>query len=48
MPFDWSHELGALVQVVLIDVALAGDNAVVVGLAALSLLLAEDVLSRQR
>jgi hypothetical protein len=34
MPFDWSYELGALAQVVLIDVALAGDNAVVVGLAA--------------
>ncbi|MBV8616712.1 MAG: YjbE family putative metal transport protein [Acetobacteraceae bacterium] len=34
MPLDWSHELGALAQVVLIDVALAGDNAVVVGLAA--------------
>jgi YjbE family integral membrane protein len=34
MLFDWTHELGALAQVVLIDVALAGDNAVVVGLAA--------------
>lgn len=34
MPFAWTHELGALAQVVLIDVALAGDNAVVVGLAA--------------
>ncbi|HJS85437.1 MAG TPA: YjbE family putative metal transport protein [Acetobacteraceae bacterium] len=37
MSFDWSHELGALAQVVLIDVALAGDNAVVVGLAAAGL-----------
>ena len=34
MPFDWTYELGALAQVVLIDLALAGDNAVVVGLAA--------------
>ncbi len=33
MPFDWTNELGALAQVVLIDVTLAGDNAVVVGLA---------------
>ncbi|MEO8715154.1 MAG: YjbE family putative metal transport protein [Acetobacteraceae bacterium] len=33
MPFAWSHELAALAQVVLIDVALAADNAVVVGLA---------------
>jgi YjbE family integral membrane protein len=37
MPFDWTNELGALAQVVLIDVALAGDNAVVVGLAAAGL-----------
>ncbi len=37
MPLDWTHELGALAQVVLIDVALAGDNAVVVGLAAAGL-----------
>ncbi len=29
----WTHELAAIAQVVLIDVALAGDNAVVVGLA---------------
>ena len=29
----WSHDLAALAQVVMIDVALAGDNAVVVGLA---------------
>ncbi len=29
----WTHDLAALAQVVLIDVALAGDNAVVVGLA---------------
>ena len=34
MPFDWTYEFGALAQVVLIDLALAGDNAVVVGLAA--------------
>ena len=33
MPFAWTHELAALGQVVLIDVALAADNAVVVGLA---------------
>lgn len=33
MPFAWSQELAALAQVVLIDVALAADNAVVVGLA---------------
>lgn len=33
MAFAWSHDLAALAQVVLIDVALAGDNAVVVGLA---------------
>lgn len=33
MPFDWTTELAALAQVVLIDVALAGDNAIVVGLA---------------
>ncbi len=37
MPFNWTNELGALAQVVLIDVALAGDNAVVVGLAAAGL-----------
>ncbi len=30
---DWTQDLVALAQVVLIDVALAGDNAVVVGLA---------------
>ncbi len=31
---DWLiHDLGALAQVILIDIALAGDNAVVVGLA---------------
>jgi YjbE family integral membrane protein len=29
----WTHDLAALVQVVMIDVALAGDNAVVVGMA---------------
>ena len=29
----WTHELAAIAQVVLIDIALAGDNAVVVGLA---------------
>jgi YjbE family integral membrane protein len=33
MAIAWSHDLAALAQVVLIDVALAGDNAVVVGLA---------------
>ncbi|HET6184596.1 MAG TPA: YjbE family putative metal transport protein [Acetobacteraceae bacterium] len=33
----WSQDLAALAQVVLIDVALAGDNAVVVGLAAAGL-----------
>jgi YjbE family integral membrane protein len=30
---DWSQDLVALAQVVMIDVALAGDNAVVVGMA---------------
>ena len=30
---DWTQDLLALAQVVMIDVALAGDNAVVVGLA---------------
>src|ERR1700712_820023 len=30
---DWTQDLVALAQVVMIDVALAGDNAVVVGLA---------------
>src|SRR6202021_912656 len=30
---DWTQDLGALAQVIMIDVALAGDNAVVVGLA---------------
>jgi YjbE family integral membrane protein len=30
---DWTQDLAALAQVVMIDVALAGDNAVVVGLA---------------
>jgi YjbE family integral membrane protein len=30
---DWTQDLTALAQVVMIDVALAGDNAVVVGLA---------------
>ncbi len=30
---DWAHDLTALAQVVAIDVALAGDNAVVVGMA---------------
>ncbi len=33
MTHAWSQDLAALVQVVLIDIALAGDNAVVVGLA---------------
>ncbi len=33
MPYWLTHDLTALVQVVLIDIALAGDNAVVVGLA---------------
>jgi YjbE family integral membrane protein len=33
----WSTDLGILAQVVMIDVALAGDNAVVVGLAVASL-----------
>ena len=33
MAIVWTHDLAALAQVVLIDVALAGDNAVVVGLA---------------
>jgi YjbE family integral membrane protein len=33
MPYAWSHDLAALAQVVMIDVALAGDNAIVVGLA---------------
>jgi YjbE family integral membrane protein len=30
---DWTHDLVTLAQVIMIDVALAGDNAVVVGLA---------------
>jgi predicted tellurium resistance membrane protein TerC len=30
---DWTQDLLALAQVVMIDVALAGDNAVVVGMA---------------
>src|SRR6201998_2185450 len=30
---DWTQDLVALAQVVMIDVALAGDNAVVVGIA---------------
>src|ERR1700755_2953161 len=30
---DWTHDLLALAQGIMIDVALAGDNAVVVGLA---------------
>ena len=30
---DWTQDLVALAQVVMIDVALAGDNAIVVGLA---------------
>jgi predicted tellurium resistance membrane protein TerC len=30
---NWSGDLAVLVQVVMIDVALAGDNAVVVGMA---------------
>jgi YjbE family integral membrane protein len=30
---DWTHDLVTLAQVMMIDVALAGDNAVVVGLA---------------
>src|ERR1700686_4609869 len=30
---DWTQDLVALAQVVMIDVALAGDNAVVVGMA---------------
>ncbi len=30
---DWAQDLAALAQVVMIDVALAGDNAVVVGMA---------------
>src|ERR1700677_4392818 len=30
---DWTQDLVALAQVIMIDVALAGDNAVVVGLA---------------
>jgi YjbE family integral membrane protein len=30
---DWTQDLAALAQVVMIDVALAGDNAVVVGMA---------------
>ncbi len=30
---DWTHDLLALAQVILIDVALAGDNAIVVGMA---------------
>jgi YjbE family integral membrane protein len=33
MPLSWTTDLAALAQVVLIDVALAGDNAIVVGLA---------------
>src|SRR5690348_15196451 len=33
MDFNLTHDLAALAQVVLIDIALAGDNAVVVGLA---------------
>lgn len=33
MPLAWSQELAALAQVVLIDITLAADNAVVVGLA---------------
>lgn len=33
MPYWLTHDLAALVQVVLIDITLAGDNAVVVGLA---------------
>ncbi len=33
MPLAWSQELAALAQVVLIDVTLAADNAIVVGLA---------------
>jgi YjbE family integral membrane protein len=37
MPLSYTEELGALAQVVLIDVTLAGDNAVVVGLAATGL-----------
>ena len=37
MPHWLTHDLAALLQVVLIDVALAGDNAVVVGLAVLGL-----------
>src|SRR6201992_2211824 len=30
---DWTQDLVALAQVIMIDVALAGDNAIVVGLA---------------
>src|SRR3569833_606952 len=30
---DWTHDLVALAQVIMIDVALAGDNAIVVGMA---------------
>lgn len=33
MPLAWSQELAALAQVILIDITLAADNAVVVGLA---------------
>jgi YjbE family integral membrane protein len=33
LPDIWTHDLAALAQVVMIDVALAGDNAVVVGMA---------------
>lgn len=33
MPLAWSQELAALIQVILIDMTLAADNAVVVGLA---------------
>jgi YjbE family integral membrane protein len=33
LPDFWTHDLAALAQVVMIDVALAGDNAVVVGMA---------------
>lgn len=37
MPFWLTHDFAALAQVVLIDIALAGDNAVVVGLAVVGL-----------
>jgi predicted tellurium resistance membrane protein TerC len=30
---DWARDLAALAQVIMIDIALAGDNAVVVGMA---------------